>query len=197
VIITRAGSGNQNRWVVSLPLLSAAYRETVNIMNTVAYLSFNEINPSDFLPLLNSQKIRKHLIEHELFTIDTLTTWMNSKIEVDSTFGCRVRAVICDGELAGWCGIQFEEGKHEIAIIIDDKFWGLGKKVFQDMMCWAKELGHDEIFIHFLHTRPGYKFLKKRAKNIYESELFGDKFTTYQLTLEVLEKVGIESGREM
>ena len=61
-------------------------------MSTVDYLIFNEINASDFLPLLNSQKIRKHLIEHELFTIETLTIWMNSKIEVDVTSGCRVRA---------------------------------------------------------------------------------------------------------
>lgn len=152
-------------------------------MSTVDYLRFNEINSSDFLPLLNSQKIRKHLIEHELFTIETLTAWMNSKIEVDATSGCRVRAIVFEGELAGWCGIQLEEGKYEIAIIIDDKFWGLGKKVFQDMMCWAKELDHDEVFIHFLHTRPDYKFLKKIARKVYGTELFSSKFTTYQLTV--------------
>lgn len=118
-----------------------------------------------------------------MFTIDTLTTLVKSKIEVDATSGCRVRAIICEGVLAGWCGIQFEEGKYEIAIIIDDKFWGLGKKILKDMMRWAKELGHDEVFIHFLHTRPDYKFLKKRARNVYESELFGSKFTTYQLAV--------------
>lgn len=152
-------------------------------MRPVDYFRFSEINANDFLPLLNSQKARKHLIQHELFTIETLRAWMNSKIKVDATSGCRVRAIVCDGELAGWCGIQLEEGKYEIAIIIDDKFWGLGKQVFKDMMCWAKELGHNEIFIHFLHTRPDYKFLKKIAKNMYVGEYFGSKFTTYQLTV--------------
>ena len=92
-------------------------------MNTVEYPKFNTIDPSDFLPLLNSKKIRKHLIEHELFTIDTLKTWMRSKMEVDATSGCKVRGIVYEGELAGWCGIQFEEGKYELAIIIDDKFW--------------------------------------------------------------------------
>lgn len=152
-------------------------------MSTIEYLKFDETDAYDFLPLLNSKKIRKHLIEHELFTIETLATWINSKIEVDITSGCRVRAILYENELAGWCGIQFEEGKYEIAIIINDKFWGLGKKVFIDMMNWAKELGHNEVFIHFLHTRPNYKFLKKIAKNVYTSELFGSKFTTYQLTV--------------
>ncbi len=104
---------------------------------------------------------------------------MNTKIEVDATSGCRVRGIICEGELAGWCGIQLEEGKYEVAIITDDKFWGLGKKIFQNMMCWAKELDHDEVYIHFLGTRPDYRFLKKIAKTVYETELFGSKFTSY------------------
>ncbi len=153
-------------------------------MGTVQYLKFNTINPSDFLPLLNSNIIRKHLIEHELFTVETLTAWMNSKIEVDAISGCKVRAIIYEDELAGWCGIQLEDGKYELAIIIDDKYWGLGKKVFKDMMCWAKELGHKDVYIHFLHTRPDYKFLKNIAKNVYPTELFGNVFTTYQLTTE-------------
>jgi len=150
-------------------------------MRNVDYLRFDDIDPHDLLPLLNSQKIRKHLIEHELFTIDTLTTWINSKIEVDATIGCKIRGIVCDGELAGWCGIQLEDEKYEIAIIIDDKYWGLGKRVFQDMMIWAKELDHDEVYINFLHTRPDYEFLKKMVKSVHETEFFGSKFTSYQL----------------
>jgi len=153
-------------------------------MGTISYLKFNKINPGDFLPLLNSEKIRKHLIEHELFTIETVAVWMSAKIEVDAMPGCRVRGVFCEGKLIGWCGIQLEDEKYEMAIIIDEKHWGLGKKVFQDMMHWAKELEHHEVYIHFLHTRPDYKFLKKVAKDVYESEMFGSKFTTYQLTVE-------------
>lgn len=152
-------------------------------MRTVEYKKFNAIEPSDFLPLLNSKKIRKHLIEHEVFTIDTLTSWMNSKIKVDTTSGCKIRGILCKGELAGWCGIQLEEGKYELAIVIGDNFWGLGKSVFKDMMYWAKELEHSEVYIHFLHTRPEYKFLKKIAKNVYTEEFFGSIFTTYQLTV--------------
>jgi len=152
-------------------------------MNTVKYIKFNAINPSDFLPLLNNKNNRKHLIVHEVFTMDTLITWMHSKEKVDATLGCKIRGIVCEGELAGWCGIQFEEGKYELAIIIDDKFWGLGKIVFKDLMYWAKELKHTEVYIHFLYTRSKYKFLKRIAKNVYEEDFFGSKFTTYQLTI--------------
>lgn len=152
-------------------------------MRTIEYPAFNTIDPNDFLPLLNSKKIRQHLVEHELFTIETLTAWMKGKVQVDAAPGCKVRGIICDGELAGWCGIQLDEGRYELAIIIDDKFWGLGKRVFKELMVWAKALQHDEVCIHFLHTRPEYQFLKKMAKNTYKAEFFGSQFTIYQLAV--------------
>lgn len=165
-------------------LTCVRHKKSTHSMSTIKYTKLNTIDPNDFLPLLNSKMVRKHLIEHESFTIDTLTTWMQSKIEVDATSGCKLRGIVCGGELAGWCGIQFEGGKYELAIILDNKFWGLGKKVFKDMMSWAKKLEHKEVYIHFHYTRPEYKFLKKIAKNVYKTEYFGSKFTTYQLMVE-------------
>jgi len=152
-------------------------------MTTIQYVKFNEVNPSDFIPLLNNQKIREHLIDHELFDTDSVNAWINAKIKVDSISGCIVRAIMFKSQLVGWCGIQLEDEKYEIAIIIDDKFWGLGRKVFYDLMGWAKVLNHDKIFIHFLHTRPEYKFLRRISTKVHKSELLGNKFTTYQLTV--------------
>ncbi|EPJ44068.1 MAG: hypothetical protein OFPI_40640 [Osedax symbiont Rs2] len=152
-------------------------------MNKLKYLKFNQVNINDFMSLLNQQKIREHLIEHPLFDLDTVSSWMNAKTALDSIQGCIVRAIYAGGTLAGWCAIQLEDGKYEIAIVLDHDFWGMGKRVFSQMICWAKEFGHDEVYIHFLHTRPPYKFLRRVAKNVYETEIFGNKFTTYQLTV--------------
>lgn len=150
-------------------------------MYCLEYVKFEEIEPIDFLPLLNKQTTREHLIDHELFDTEKVKEWMRNKISVSASQGCRVRAITVDKQLAGWCGIQLEEGKYEIAIVVDDNYWGLGKSVFREIMIWAKELGHTTIFIHFLHTRPKYKFLRKMSKDMYESELLGSKFTTYEL----------------
>ena len=128
-------------------------------MNVLKYVKLNEVNVDDLKTLLNKQRIREHLIEHELFTSDSVRSWIEVKMEVDSSSGCIVRGIYSNNTIAGWCGIQFEEGKYEIAIVLDDVFWGIGKRVFNDMMGWAKELGHSEVFIHFLHTRPEYRFL--------------------------------------
>lgn len=150
-------------------------------MHCLEYVTFDEIEPIDFLALLNKRTTREHLIDHERFDTDKVKEWIQSKIDVDSSQGCRVRAIRVEKQLAGWCGIQREDGKYEIAVVLDDSYWGLGKSVFREMMIWAKELGHTTIFIHFLHTRPEYKFLRKMSKSVYESELLGSTFTTYEL----------------
>ena len=152
-------------------------------MSTIEYIKLSKVNPNDFIPLLNNRKIREHLIDHEPFDTVSVRGWINAKIKVDSTYGCKVRAINFNNQLVGWCGIQYEDEKYDLAIVIDNKSWGLGKIVFNDIMRWAKSLGHKEIFIHLLHTRPEYNFLRKRSINMYKSEVLGSKFTTYQLAV--------------
>ena len=153
-------------------------------MKKLEYVKFDEIDLKYFKDLLNKQIIREHLIEHELFDLNSVDSWIKEKIEINNIQGCRVRGIYSNSDLAGWCGIQLEKGKYEIAIVLDDRFWGIGKSVFVEMMGWAKEFGHDEVFIHFLHTRPEYRFLRKVSKNVYETVLLGHKFTTYQLVVD-------------
>jgi hypothetical protein len=153
-------------------------------MNCIEYVKLNDVNPAEFLPLLNKQKIREHLVDHPLFDAGTVKTWLDEKIDVDCAQGCKVRAIIVDKQLAGWCGIQPENEKYEIAVVLDDGYWGLGRTIFRELMVWAKDLGHKTVFIHFLHTRPEYKHLRKISKNVYKSKLLGSKFTTYELTIE-------------
>ena len=142
-----------------------------------------ELNPELFIPILNSAKVRGHLIEHELFDERNVKVWIEGKLKVDSVHGCMVRAVIVNDELAGWCGIQLEKGKYELAIVLDEKKWGLGRAVFFNLLEQAGELGHKEVYIHLLNARPGYKFLTKMAGRVFESELLGNKFLTYQISI--------------
>ncbi len=147
------------------------------------YVKLEEADPDDLMMLLNKEKIRAHLVEHELFDSRTIRKWIKEKNEMDRTSGCRVRGIMSGTSLAGWCGIQLDNGKYEMAIVLDAKHWGIGIKVFNDLMCWAKELGHDEVFVHLRHTRPEYKFLKKLANKVYKSEQLGEEFTTYEMSV--------------
>ncbi|PIQ25934.1 GNAT family N-acetyltransferase [bacterium (Candidatus Blackallbacteria) CG17_big_fil_post_rev_8_21_14_2_50_48_46] len=152
-------------------------------MSLIEYLRFDKIDPNEFVPLLNKKSTREHLIAHEKFDTESVAQWMKAKIEVDQIEGCRVRALSVNGVLAGWCAIQSVDTQYEIAIVLDEHYWGIGKKVFGELMQWAQEFGHDKIYIHLLHTRPEYKFLRKMSTNVYESMILGSKFTTYELNL--------------
>lgn len=153
-------------------------------MGEITYQSFALINPADFLPLLNSSVTRTHLIEHPAFDERAVREWVSGKLSVDNARGCRVRAVVVDGELAGWCGIQYESGAYELAIVLAEKHWGFGIAVFRELMAWAREFGHTNVLIHFLHTRREYRFLQKLAKAVYPTEMLGSKFTTYELAVD-------------
>ncbi|MCB1761048.1 MAG: GNAT family N-acetyltransferase [Gammaproteobacteria bacterium] len=153
-------------------------------MSELRYLKLSEVDPGELRHLLNKQRIRKHLFVHALFDDASIARWIDDKIEVDGAKGCRVRAILRDGRLVGWCGIQEASSAHEVAIVIDDGCWGLGRRIFRDLMDWAKELGHDEIDIHLYRTRPEYRFLKKISKTVFPNRMLGEQFTTYRVVVD-------------
>jgi GNAT superfamily N-acetyltransferase len=152
-------------------------------MRRIEYRPLDEVDPEKLVTLLNKKKVREHLIEHAPFTVDSVERWVRQKIEESSSDGCKVRAILVDDQPAGWCGIQLDEKGYEIAIVVDEIHWGLGRKIFRDVMGCARDLGHREIFIHLLYTRPEYRFLRKMAKNVYTSERLDHRFTTYELAV--------------
>lgn len=150
-------------------------------MSEIEYLFFDQVNPEDFMSLVNEDSLRTHLVEHPYFDATSLRAWMEDKIKVDAIQGCRIRAVYIDGVLAGWCGIQPDDNGFELAIVISQKFWGFGILIFKTLMCWANELGHKEIVFHLLDSRPVYKALNKMATKVHKTELAGRCFTTYHV----------------
>ena len=152
-------------------------------MSEIEYVNFNQVNPECFLPVVNEQSLRKHLIDHMQFDSVSIKEWMNGKMQSESILGCRIRAVFIDGELAGWCGIQPDDNGFEIAIVISQKFWGVGISILKTLMCWAKEFGHSEVMFHLLETRPEYMFLKRKATKVQKSKRLGRTFTTYWISV--------------
>lgn len=152
-------------------------------MSEIEFLHFNQVNPTEFMDVVNQDSLRTHLIEHPYFDETSLHAWMNEKINTDVIHGCRIRAVYIGGVLAGWCGIQPDDNGFELAIVISQKFWGFGIPTFKKLMCWAKELGHKEILFHLLESRREYKVLNKMSTKVYKTELSGRCFTTYHLAV--------------
>lgn len=150
-------------------------------MKEIEYTNLQDLDQSELLSILNTEKIREHLVAHEHFNKQSLANWVSDKVKVDSTKGCKVRGIRLNGIVAGWCGIQYENESYELAIVLSAKCWGIGTYVFKDMMEWASELGHSHVVLHLFNTRPDYKFLEKMASRVYESTIFGQNYTSYEL----------------
>lgn len=149
----------------------------------VTYVPLNTPPNVAWLPIVNDAKVREHLMPHPQFDETLLQQWLAGKLEVDSQPGCRVRAIMCNGQLAGWCGIQEAAGEYELAVVVHPRFKGVGLQAYQELMAWAKHFGHSHVLVHFLHTRPLYRFLQKRAVTVEQRELFGQQFTSYTLAV--------------
>lgn len=124
-------------------------------MSEIEFLPLSEVNPEDLMVLLNEDSLRTHLIDHPYFDSTSIQAWMEDKIKTNAIQGCRIRIVLLDGELAGWCGIQPDNNGFELAIVISQKFWGYGIQIFKTLMCWAKELGHTKILLLGANGRTG------------------------------------------
>lgn len=150
-------------------------------MQKIEYKNLQDLNQVELLKILNKEKIREHLASHDEFNQASLEKWVAGKVEVDSTKGCKVKGIQVNGSVAGWCGIQFENEAFELAIVLDEEYWGIGIGVFKELVRWASELGHSHVVLHLYNTRPQYKFLRKMASRVYESTMFGQKYTSYEL----------------
>lgn len=152
-------------------------------MSDIEYLGFDALEPKAFLALLNRAKVRRHLVKHQQFDEPAAAEWVAQKLSIDSMPGCRLRVVSLDGELAGWCGIQPDADGFELAVVLDEGYWGIGLKVYKTMMSWAQAFGHDFVNIHLLSSRPEYRFLQKMAASVTRSEWQGEAFVSYRIAV--------------
>lgn len=152
-------------------------------MSNIQYVSFDDVDAENFIPILNKISTRKHLVAHDKFDSTSVKSWVDEKLAEDRVEGCIVRAIKLEGNLVGWCGIQLSELGFEIAIVLDDGCWGIGKSVFKSLISWSQSFGHENVYIHLLHTRPEYAFLRKASQRVFRTDMLGDRFITYELNV--------------
>lgn len=150
-------------------------------------LSYHEFDSSlaeEWIKLLNSELVRKHLIQHPPFTTESVKVWLQSKIKEDQESGCRIRAIHSNGELVGWCGVQRQSGNYEIALVLSPAYWGRGREVAKQIIKWAQELGHNELLAHLPLTRPQTKALERLfGQPIGSTNIHGHIFNTYRIEI--------------
>ena len=52
-------------------------------MSRLEFKPFGDVRAEDFLPLVNDETVRKHLIDHPPFDAASVRIWMDDKIRID------------------------------------------------------------------------------------------------------------------
>ncbi|QSV16142.1 GNAT family N-acetyltransferase [Photobacterium ganghwense] len=149
----------------------------------MTFIDLCDVPPKELVAMLNECEVRAHLIKHELFTVQTAYEWVSRKAEMNAIKGCYIQAIDVDGQLAGWCGIQPDGDDYEVAVVLRQRYWGIGISVFRVLLDKAKSMGHKEVVLNLLSTRPKYESLVRRASKVEIRQIHGGCFTSYFIPL--------------
>ena len=101
-------------------------------MSNLELVDLTRVDSKDLLAVLNEAPLRKHLVDHACFDKDSVQEWVREKRRLDALPGCRVRGILVDGKLAGWCGIQPDGHGFELAIVLSQRAWGAWHRRIQN-----------------------------------------------------------------
>ena len=74
-------------------------------MKHISYVEIEGLNQNELMSILNKERVREHLVSHDQFDDSSLEDWVEGKVIVNSTKGCKVK------------GIKVQENRTQFLII--------------------------------------------------------------------------------
>lgn len=152
-----------------------------------------EIDKDEMIKLMNHPLILRHMpLATAKFDDEKYTQFIKAKEKIWNEKGYGPWAFVINGKLAGWGGLQPENGDVEIALVLHPKYWGLGKIAYDKIINYAFEkLGLDSLIVLFPPSRNRIKGLFRLGfKKDGELEIEGKKFFRYRIFASEKQKNG-------
>jgi hypothetical protein len=126
----------------------------------IAYRNIDDVDLTEMCTILNSDDVRHHLIKHDLFTEHSIKEWISGKKSL-CLLDPRVYIKSCyfEQRLMGWCGIQMENGRYGLGIILDKDYWGFGRQIYRHLLDVADRLKIRELYVYLLGNRHSSRAL--------------------------------------
>jgi [ribosomal protein S5]-alanine N-acetyltransferase len=143
-----------------------------------------EICKAEVIALLNHPLVRRHMpLAKGDFDEAAYAAFIADKEALFAEHGYGPWAIVVDGKFVGWGGLQFEEGDADLALVLHPDYWGLGKKIYQEIIKMAfGKMGLESITILLPPSRKGMKGLTKLG---FEADgeviIKGERFLRYRL----------------
>lgn len=143
-----------------------------------------EVDPSDITELMNNPQVRKEMpLTKDNFNEDDGKAFVAGKERLWQEYGFGPWAFFIDGQFAGWGGVQPEAGEADLALVLHPKFWGMGKRIYDEIIKRAfGEMGLKSVVIFFPPSRTRVRGLQ-RLGFVQDGEMvFGnERFIRYRL----------------
>jgi RimJ/RimL family protein N-acetyltransferase len=146
-----------------------------------------DVEISALTALVNDPRVTRHMPLASPMTEDDVGAWVRAKEAIWDERGFGPWAILVDGELAGWGGLQpyddEPDGELEIAVVLAPTYWGLGRSVFRRFAADAFErLGVDHVIIAIPPSRRRVAGIERLgARRVGETSLAGADFVLWRL----------------
>lgn len=152
--------------------------------NQIAFIPLRDADTTDLWHLLNDQRVTKHMPLAEKVDLQWVEQWKTNKSGLWPTPEMGPWAVMVDGALAGWVGVQPDgEGQSEFAIVLNVWAWGLGGEITRRALeRWAGFKREDRLVFYLPKSRP-IEIVERRLgfQMIGEGEIAGQTFVMFAL----------------
>lgn len=101
----------------------------------IKFKRLTEVAKADVIELMNNPLVRRQMplltgafnnAEYKKFIADKEGLWIKD--------GYGPWAFVVDGAFAGWGGLQQENGDADLALVLHPNYWGIGKKIYLEIV---------------------------------------------------------------
>lgn len=151
----------------------------------IQYRYLHEVDPQDIIALMNLPQVRKLMpLTFDNFNEQDCNKFVTAKQQLWEEHGYGPWAFVVNGEFAGWGGLQPEDGKADLALVLHPNYWGIGKQLANDIIKKAfTEMNLECVTVLFPPTRTRIKgLLQLGFVQTDELDIDGKTFIRFELS---------------
>lgn len=159
----------------------------------IEFKRLSEVEKSSIIELMNNSLVREHMpLATGNFDDVDCDNFIAAKEKLWTEHGYGPWAFILNEELCGWGGLQSENGEPDVAMVLHPNYWGIGKRIFFEIIGRAfGEMGFESVTALLPPTRKNIRALIKLGFEEDGELLVGkERFIRYRLKYQKLTSRG-------
>ena len=103
-------------------------------MDEIRFVQLCEVDQQQIIDLMNNEMVGKQLpLLANGFSAANCRAFLKAKKQLWDQYGYGPWAFLINGEFAGWGGLQPENGDADFALVLHPRFWGWGRRIFNQI----------------------------------------------------------------